>query len=314
MKRILLPALILLFHLGVNAQVSESVNFDNPSDQADHFYGMQSLMQIPNNGIGVTGSGCMQTADSINWGNDNSRYCSKYAGANAAYTTSICVYYNDASAVPGSFDRAASIWLQPHADPNHYIIASITHDKKVELLSYFATNSSSSMTLTNNHWYQISLSVQIQNDSVQTDALITDLGTDGTFPPIPVDFATFLIDDSVFARDNAIEVSIVGSKAGGGLYVDNFSYEGIKSADSCLNTGISDIKLSEELTISRFENYLLVDSDNDPGAFEVFDLSGKRVFSETLPADHRIDIARFEKGIYLFRFENINRTFKVPLM
>ncbi len=310
MKKILLPALVLLF-TNLSAQlVNEQVHFDNPNDQSDHFYGMQSLVQIPN--YGVTG-GCLLVPDSNNWGNDNSRYCSKFMAQDGQqFSSSIMFYYNDSMVNPNSFDRAASIWMQPHADPNHYIIASLNHDGKLELLTYFSADYSSVLNLTNNNWYELSIAVLMTGNSLSMNLMLVDRGSNGQMPPTPVDFTGSTITDSLFANDDAIEVSITGSKNGGSLYFDNFDFTGIKSADSCLTSGIS-ILAEDNVQLIIQDGILKIESDKVLNEnFEIYSMTGKKVQSGTLNSFVNIvDISKLKSGFYILNLVNSGRTYKI---
>jgi len=273
---------------------------------------MQSLVQIPSNG--VTG-GCLLVPDSNNWGNDNSRYCSKYKSQDTAeYLTNIMFYYSDSVINPNSFDRAASIWMQPFADPNHYIIASFNHDRKLELLTYFSADYSNAVVLNNNYWYELSIAVILNGDSVQMNLILLDRGANGQMPPIPVNYVSNTIVDSVFARDNAIEVSITGSKSGGGIYLDNFLFTGIKSADSCLTSGITSAP-KESIQLINEEGYLKIISEKTfVENYVIYDMTGKNIQSGLLSSDANfVDVSKIKSGMYLMQLMHSGRTFKVIL-
>src|SRR5690348_11780981 len=131
MKKILtlLSAAVLIFHWPVKGQViTETVDFDaylsvSDNDFVNHFDGGLGLNQIQANGI--TG-GCLETPQTVNWGNDNAKYCTRIrAQIGDTCTVSICYKYDTLQLNSINFDRAASLWLVPFRDPNHYAIASM---------------------------------------------------------------------------------------------------------------------------------------------------------------------------------------------
>jgi len=289
--------------------VYEYVLFDSPTDLTDHFYGgFQSLVQIPTHGVM---GGCLQTPDSINWGNDNSMYCSKYAGADTVFETQIMFYYNDSAINPNSYDRAVSIFMRPHADPNHYIIASLSHDKKLEGLSYSTTNSSLTLPMVNNNWYLLTLTCPISSNFIYTVVKLDDLGPTGLGSATTVESFMLPFPDSLFANDDAIEVSITGSKGGGALYLDNFTFHGMKSADSCLTSAVRDISKENDLELIREGNELRIETNRALTGYSVYDLSGKLINQSKVPADKRIDTSTLTGGIYFFRFDGISRVCKM---
>ena len=256
----LLLLLLLLLNINLLSQtVSEEVKFDNISDQSNYFNGMQSLVQIPTNGI--TG-GCLQSPDSNNWGNDNSLYCSKYKGINnETYKTSICFLYDSVNT--SGYDRAASIWLYPHTDFNHYIISSVSHQRKIEISTYGSFNASFiPMPLMIGHWYMLEQVFNISsvpvNNTTNFSAKVLDLGAiPGSTQPVLIDSIGNFMIDSIFSLDDAISVSITGASYGGGKLLDDFHFEGVKSADSCLTSSIN--QLEDKLTIKiHLDNNLLI--------------------------------------------------------
>ena len=300
--------IILLYINPVNSQsVVETINFDNyinPSDNelVNHFYGIQTMVQIPS--LGITG-GCLQVPDSNNWGNDNSRYCSKYKSIiDSVYTASFCFYY-DASLISSGFDRAASIWIQPHSDPNHYIIASVSHQAKIEINTYFSFNSSTApMTLQSNNWYKLILGFSYgslpSNYTVSFYSVVSDLGPNGTSLPITVDSVSGAIVDSLLAVDDAIEVSLTGARYGGGSYFDNFQFQGIKSADSCNFTNAKPLDQPESLQLSSANGVLYIKGIYAKGKqIDIFDSTGRKVLSSPLSSEENLlEFSTFSPGIY----------------
>ena len=292
--------------------VIEDVYFNNyvnslDNDLNNHFYGMQSLAQIPTNGI--TG-GCLQVADSNNWGNDNSRYCSRYiSNEDSIYTTSICFKYNSALVSTG-FDRATSIWVQPHTDPNHYIIASVSHNRKLEMYSYSAfTASVSPVNLQNGNWYKLELT--FSNTSTPNPFTLTysskleDLGSTGTGFPVLLDSIGESIQDSIFSTDDRIEISITGARFGGAEYLDDLHFEGIKSSDSCIFTDIFTTNNEKQIRYKLDANILSVIGNELPGKeITIMNLIGEYVMTSKLTSqENLLDISALKKGIY-FAFLN----------
>jgi hypothetical protein len=312
MKRTTLTLVLIFFAImqSFSQAVSEQVSFDNPNDLADHFYGLQSMVQIPANG--VTG-GCLDTPDSINWGNDNSIYCSKFAAADTEFLVSVMFYYSDSVINPNSYDRAVSIFLRPHTDPNHYVIGSFSHDKKIEGLSYFAANSSNAITMTNNHWYKLNVILSISNNFINAILELEDKGANGQSAATSMGSIQLPFPDTLLANDNAIEVSVIGSKSGGGIYLDNFEFNGYKSADSCLTASIRDISNDADLKLIREGDKIQLLTDKLISNCEAYDLNGRRIKTWTGASIKSIDISGFGRGIYLFRFDGFEKAFRFSI-
>ncbi|MBL0342317.1 MAG: hypothetical protein IPP71_16255 [Bacteroidetes bacterium] len=113
--------------------VTENILFDtyySPSnnDFENYFSGNSLMNQITTNGI--TG-GCLTTPNTESWGNNNAIYCSKYIdSASYSSSTQLSFKYDTTQLNSINYDRAISIFLKPGADANHYIIGSITPDKR----------------------------------------------------------------------------------------------------------------------------------------------------------------------------------------
>jgi hypothetical protein len=124
----------------------------------------------------------------------------------------------------------------------------------------------------------------------------------GMDPPIPMGTVSGMFNDSILFADNAIEVSITGSKQGGAAYLDNFHYDGEKSADSCnRTTGIEDIHSAEEITSSVANNILTVTSKRDfaNAQMEIINVTGQKFLSGNLTeGNSHFNISAFENGIY----------------
>jgi hypothetical protein len=192
-------------------------------------------MQITTNGIS---GGCLTTPQTVSWGNDNAIYCSKYLHAplNSSITR-LSFKYDTTQINPVNYDRAASLFLRPSADFNHYVIASITYDKKLQIVSYSWANSMPPVNLVHDHWYDFILTTDIVSTSqVSVNAQVNDLGLTGQFPPIPAGSSSGTFTDTIFTVDPAVEVSFTATQWGGAKYVDNFRFQGVKSLDSCTAT------------------------------------------------------------------------------
>jgi len=309
MKNFLLSLLLLLSISSHSQVVTESVIFDHyvntvDNDFANYFNGSTPLYQVPTNGIS---GGSLVSPDTMNFGNDIAHYCSKYKGVHAATTrTSISFKYDSAQVVAGRFDRAVSIWMIPKTDFNHYVITSVTHSKRLEILTYAWANSPPLLSLHHNHWYELSISATFTgggaNDQVDLSAIVTDLGLSGTDPPIPVNSSTGTIHDNVFYPDTAIDNSISGAKWGGALYLDNFHYEGVKSADSCLlPTSIDEANdQQKEFIFTIVDKILRTDnSNNDFSSITIFDATGKNILhSELRDGINEFNLGQLSSGIY----------------
>lgn len=306
---------IILFsftHTIFSQIVTEDVYFNNyvnslDNDLNNHFYGMQSLIQIPSNGI--TG-GCLQVADSNNWGNDNSRYCSRYMSVeDSINTTSICFKYN-AALLANGFDRATSIWVQPHNDPNHYIIATVSHSRKLEMYSYSAfTASVSPINLQTGNWYKLELIFSYASSpnpfTLTYSSKLEDLGPSGMSSPVLLDSIGEAIQDSIFSTDDRIEVSITGARFGGAEFLDNLHFEGIKSSDSCIFTGIYSAFDKDQIRYKLDANVLFISGYSLPGKeINVVNLAGELVMKTKLTSQETyLDISELKNGMY-FAFVN----------
>ncbi len=171
--------------------VNEVVDFNfyaSPTnhDFVNHFNNGLGLSQITTNGI--TG-GCLVTPATMNWGNDDAVYCSKYIADSGSYCKTYISFKYDTTLFNSSgFDRAVSIFLRPSADFNHYIIASVSHTHRIELLTYSWTNSPGPLlNLVHDHWYEFILRVPFtggaSGDQVDINTAVMDLGISGLDPP-----------------------------------------------------------------------------------------------------------------------------------
>lgn len=312
MKNILLILVLVWSATKVTGQVVENVYFNNYNSAADNDFvnyfdgGTGMIVNIAN---GITG-GCMEMPNTINWGNDNAVYCSKYVGGGGiSSNTRISFKYDTTQINTVNFDRAVSIFLRPSADFNHYVIASVTHDKKIQILTYSWTNNPVVLNLQHNHWYEFILSTGFINSNppyqINLSAMVNDLGISGQFPPIPAGTSNGVFYDSLLFADPAIEVSVSAALWGGGKYLDNFRYEGTKSADSCLiPIGINDVN---DLPISIV---FTDDNINITHAFsrleiEIYSLTGALITNgDALNGSSQFPITNIKNGLYILRLRN----------
>src|SRR5262249_5722662 len=123
---------------------------------------------------------------------------------------------------------------------NHYIIASVSHSQHIEILTYSWTNSPGPLlNLVHDHWYELILRVPFtggaSDDQVDINVGVLDLGVSGLDPPNSIGTSIGSINDSCLCADTAIKVSFTATANGGAKFIDNFQFEGIKSADSCIS-------------------------------------------------------------------------------
>ena len=302
--------------LPTSAQVvTEDVLFNtynsaSDNDFANHFTGGLGLSQITTNGI--TG-GCLTTPNTINWGNDNAIYCSKYIAANTySAITKISFRYDSTQINSTNFDRAVSIFLRPSADFNHYVIASVNYNKRLQVVTYSWANSPPLLNLLQDHWYELILNTTFTTGSptyqVNINAQVNDLGVTGQLPPIPTGNSSGIIYDSLLFGDSAVQVSVTGTAWGGAKYLDNFHFQGLKSADSCISipTSVSAISKDEFSFAVRDNSIILTDNSSEPElAVEVFSIEGQKIFSaRTHEPFSSYNISDFAPGLYLFRAGN----------
>jgi hypothetical protein len=288
--------------------VSEAVTFDAYVSAADNdfinrFDNGLGLVQLQTNG--VTG-GCLETPLSISWGNDNAVYCTRFKGVTGVtYITGIFFKYDTLQLDNTNFDRAASLWMKPNADPNHYLVASVLDTRRIQIISYSATNTSAVMNLEHGHWYNLLLIADFTggplSDQVDVNAQVNDHGITGNDPPFPTGFTTAVLHDSVLIADTAIEVSITGTRWGGALYLDNFRFDGMKSFDNCLATGFL-AEANEYLFSVSEENKtltLMADARFLNGEAEVFNAAGRKIAGGKITAaETKLDLSAFQSGVY----------------
>ena len=325
-KIMLLSAILCVVSLrsSVAQIVIENVSFNNyisPTDNdfANRFTGGLGLAQITTNGI--TG-GCLTTPNTVNWGNDNAIYCSKYIASLSYYSiTRISFKYDSTQINSTNFDRAVSIFLRPNADFNHYVIASVNYDKRLQILTYSWANSPPLLVLHHYHWYEIILTTNFVTGSptyqININAQVNDLGLTGLTPPIPTGNSSGTIYDNILFGDSAVQVSFTGAAWGGAKYLENFHFEGIKSADSCLTfpTGIADDEFNPDIILfpNPAKNKLAIGIPNHreqaANSIEVYDIVGKKLLCAPLSfrrgvGGEVIDVSTLTPGIYFIRIAN----------
>ena len=306
--------LILVFPFACTAiatgqPVNETVSFDNYVSAADNdfvnrFDNGTGLNQLQTNGIS---GGCLETPATISWGNDNAVYCTRFKGViGVNYITGICFRYDTSQLNNINFDRAASLWMKPGADPNHYLVASVINSRQIQVISYSATSASLPMTLQQDHWYNLLLIADFAggtlNDQVNVNAQVNDLGVTGNDPPFPTGFTNLVLHDSVLIADTAIEVSLTGTSWGGALYLDNFRFDGMKSFDYCITTGIADAAGSEAISCSLDAGLLSVHAGTAMrgSKIRILDLSGRALCAGEINAGvSTFNLSGLADGIYL---------------
>jgi hypothetical protein len=309
----LLSALLFIsFNTAFSQSIIETVQFDyyvssTDNDFVNHFTGGAGLTQITTNGI--TG-GCLVMPTTLNWGNDNAIYCSKYVAADSSTTsTRISFKYDTTQINTSNSDRAVSIFLRPNADFNHYIIASVNYNKRLQILTYSWANSPPLLNLQQDHWYQFLLNTSFVADSpsyqINISAMVNDLGLTGQFPPIPVGFSNGTIYDSLFYGDTAVQVSIIGASWGGAKYLDNFHFEGIKSNDSCSFTTAMAVNEADEFKAIVADNRIIINNNSTMLTSEIYSMAGqKMMFTLSPPGNSSFSIAELPVGIYLLHVGN----------
>jgi len=326
-KKYLLLALSLFTVLNSNAQVvDEDVNFDfyqsvTNHDFVNHFHGGVGTAQIQTNGI--TG-GCLSVPDSASWGNDNAIYCSKYKpNSGDTAVTAISFKYDSTTVNLSSFQRATSIFLRPWADFNHYVIATVSGNKKIELITYGWVNTPyPNLNLLHNHWYRYVLTTAFFSAGFQVyiRAEVFDIGLTGTNSPVLVNSSSGTITDNILAVDTAIEVSILGSTYGGCAYIDDFHFHGRKGFSDCvINTGMTENTSSQDIyiyptlasNILYIENKEMREQDIE---IAILNAVGKKVKTFTVAKKKAdLDISSLPGGLYfvMCRSQSGTRNFKI---
>lgn len=298
--------------------VTEKVKFDQYASPTDNdlsnlFSGGGDMFQDTVSGI--TG-GAVSLPDSIDWGNDNATYCSKYKnGIGTKLITKVAFKYHDSLINTTKYQRAVSLWLKPVVNSNRYIIATVERTKAIGIYSYaWNNNASYFINLLNDHWYQLSLTAHttggINGDEIEITAEVFDLGTSGTSSPVSIGADTGIINDLTFATDTAIRVSFSGARWGGSSYLDDFSYQGVKSADSCIEFTQVAGQYPAKNNILIYPNpvkdilYIEVPAEEGPLRISIFNLMGQVVYSSKGQGGlNVIDLQRTSCGIYLIQVD-----------
>jgi hypothetical protein len=316
MKKIILLFIIVTNLFSAHGQIiNELVNFNTyvsptNNDFVNHFNNGLGLTQITTNGI--TG-GCLTVPAIMDWGNDNAVYCSKFVADSGSYCKTYISFKYDTTLYNSSgIDRAVSIFLRPSTDFNHYIIASVSHSHRIEILTYSWTNSPGLLVnLIHDHWYMLVLRVPFvggpTNDQVDINAGVLDLGITGQSPPNSIGAAIGTINDSVLFADTAIQVSFTATSNGGAKYIDDFQFEGIKSADSCISipTGFPE-KPETDFSVFVSGNELMIQNvpSESKTVAEIYSANGQWIHSIPLKNyQTALDISGWTKGIYFVRLK-----------
>lgn len=310
--------LMLFTHVTHSQIVTETVAFDNyvsagDNDFVNFFSAGTGLNVLTTNGI--TG-GCLETPLTVNWGNDNAVYCSKYIAVPLNHsTTKLCFKYDSAQVNTANFDRAVSLFLRPSSDFNHYIIASVTHDKRLQIVSYSYANTPPLLNLLDNHWYELSLTtVYVSNAptyQINVSASVNDLGISGQSSPVNLAISNGTLYDSLFVGDSAVQVSFTAALWGGAKYVDNFHYEGLKSADSCpvSPTGIGENIFNHVQVFPNPVTELLTVETNSSAISEIiiYDLHSRCVLRRAISEKAQLNLESFPSGLYLWELRRNNK-------
>jgi len=242
MKKLFTILALLACAASLRAQyVTKLVTFDQYTlpDTNDYTIwfsgGVGYTYQVPVGSLG----GYVIPPDTNAFGSGNPTYCFKYHvnGSFDSCVTSIDFLYDSTAVSPTGFQRAATLWLTPSADWNHYIEAGVTRNKHLEINSYaWANNGGPLLPLHHNHWYRLELHAQFISGFAgwlyTTTANVFDLGN-GSQLPVLIGTDTGGGNDGVLPTDPAISVSFSGAQDGGAVKLDNFKFYGIPSSDSC---------------------------------------------------------------------------------
>jgi hypothetical protein len=311
------------FHPVFSQQVTETISFDTyisstDNDLVNNFSGAIGLNQVTTGGI--TG-GCVTVPLTVNWGNDNAIYCSSYLNANQHVTTTRISFLYDSTQVNGAnYDRAVTLFLRPSVDYNHYVIASITYDKKIQIVSYSWVNNMPIIILQHLHWYEFILTTEVLSVSplwqLSVNAQVTDLGLTGQLPPIPVGSSGGTFSDSIFTTDPAIEVSFTASQWGGAQVIDNFIYQGIKSPDSCTATAVNFIPESP-ISILYHNNTIMVQNCTPGTEIMLTGMDGRMVYQAiATEKEFSLPVSCYKPGIYVLhaRMGGYISSVKIPML
>jgi len=321
-----IPIFFLLFSVfcfqKVKSQVvvTEDVHFDyyqnsTDNDFVNHFSYGSGLTQVLTNGI--TG-GSLQTPDSVNWGTDNALYCSRYHPlAGDTTVTSICFQYDSTNIHPASYQRGITLWLVPYSDFNHYITASVTYNKKIELLTYsWNNNPYPNLALLHHHWYRFKLTTAFlggATNQVFIKGEVFDLGTTGMSIPVSINSSSGSINDNVLMTDTSILVSTTGTRYGGVSYLDDFHFQGREGYSDCINTTLA---VQNSLPTSSLNIYpspatgsiYIRRTGSEEMNIRIYDLFGTKYHDiKTTEMNTQLDVYRLVEGIYIVQCTTSNR-------
>lgn len=322
-----LPLLFVLLRFSTAQIVVEEVDFDyyqdiDNNDFVNNFNGGYGMIQIEAEGI--TG-GSVTVPDSSGWGNDNAIYCSRYKPVTGdTVITAISFKYDSALIHPNSFQRAVSIFLRPQADFNHYIIASVSWNKKIELLTYsWNNNPYPPLTLHSNHWYRFELMVIFSTiQQIKISATVSDLGVSGSATPVIVNSSSGTFNDEVLAVDTSIQVSLTAARYGGSTHLDNFYFKGRPGLTDCVNipTSTAPVSANREWSVYPLpaSSYIIIERIN-PGAEVVeatmFNVHGNSVMHFNMEEERKVlDIMSLKPGMYYLRLHSGRYSNAWPVM
>ena len=329
-KQILFTAISILSALSAIGQVvTQFVNFDTyqssiNNDFVNNFSGGNGLTFIQNSGI--TG-GCLDTPDSVLWGNSNAVYCSRFHPIQGdTIKASICFKFDISTIHANSFQRGVSIWMQPNADFNHYIIATVNYNQRMELITYGWTNSPGPVaSLQSNHWYRFTLNA-VTNTGISSQVIVKseifDLGLSGTSSPVSVNSSSGTFNDNVLATDTSIYVSMSGTAYGGAKHLDDFEFNGRKGVSNCITSvGIAEAGNIDNISIYPLPAVNKLHIEMNPGSANIFskavilDATGVTVlYIEMEELKNELDISRLQPGIYFIVFTGSNKTISKKLI
>ena len=252
-KLIMLLLLVFVCRTSI-AQVNEAVNFNSyvspvNNDYYNHFtepWGATGLVPIPDSGI--TG-GCLRTPNTFP-ASLQAIYCSKYKNQiGATFETSFSFKWDSTKINPNvNFLESASMRLYSQETINSYIMGYLHSDKRLYILNADAPNaawdtSSTTTSLDQLDWYNLVFTTNTIGgtfgDLLDVTVQLYDLGSSGLNSPVLVNSVSATISNAPFVVDTAIYIDVIGAAWGGCTHIDNFSYHGYKSADSCIPVSTS---------------------------------------------------------------------------
>ncbi|MBL0342316.1 MAG: T9SS type A sorting domain-containing protein [Bacteroidetes bacterium] len=147
---------------------------------------------------------------------------------------------------------------------------------------------------------------------IVVDAQLNDLGLTGLTPPIPAGNSTITFTDSLLYVDAAVEASISGTLWGGAKYIDNFHFQGVKSADSCI---ISSSNFTLPATVSDVffsNNNIHITNANTDLTLQLYAISGQEIYSVKVTSGYTsIPITDLENGVYLLQLSSPSNSFQL---